>query len=96
MSVADSGFAWLKAVLVAPFVAIIFGAVGKMMYEIYQATRIEGGGEFAQAQESTYSIGMLALDLLELISSIETWVLFGIFLLTVYAAITARAGRGGF
>jgi hypothetical protein len=94
MSAADAGIAWLRAVLVAPFVAILFAAIGKIMYEIYQAARIEGDGEFAQAQESVYSNGMSALDLLELVSSIETWMLFGIFLLAVYTAITAKAGHG--
>ncbi|TKX81022.1 hypothetical protein [Halorubrum sp. SD626R] len=87
MSVADSGTAWLKAVLMAPFVAILFGAVGKVMITVYQATQIEGNGELAQTQDSVFHNGMLALDLLELASSIETWILFGAFLLAIYAAV---------
>lgn len=71
----------------APFVAILFGAVGKEMITVYQATQIEGNGELAQAQDSVFHSGMLALDLLELASSMETWILFGVFLLAIYAAV---------
>ncbi|WP_148263613.1 hypothetical protein [Halopiger xanaduensis] len=84
MSVAESGAAWFKAVLIAPFVAILFGAVGKVMVLMYQATQIEGNRELAQAQDSIFHNGMLALDLLELASSIETWILFGGFILAIY------------
>lgn len=89
MSVAELGIAWFKAVLIAPFVAILFGAVGKVMVMTYQATQIEGNRELTQAQDSIFHNGMLALDLLELGSSIQTWVLFGGFLLAIY--LTAQS-----
>ncbi|QLH79811.1 hypothetical protein HZS55_22050 [Halosimplex rubrum] len=91
MSVAESGFAWLRAVLIAPFVAVLFGAIGKISSTMYQAAHIEDGGEFAQAQESVFHNSMLALDLVELASSIETWILFGTFLIAVYTALQSRS-----
>jgi hypothetical protein len=94
MSVAETGTAWLKAVLVAPFVAVLFGAIAKMMTITYQATQISGNGELAQAQESVFHNGMQALGLLEVVSSIETWVLFGLFVLAVYAAVQSFLSGG--
>lgn len=94
MNVAESGLKWITAVLMAPFVAIMFGAIGMMMRQIYRATRISGGGEFAQAQESVYSGSMVALNLIEFASSIETWILFGAFLLAIYATVSSVGQRG--
>jgi len=96
MSVADSGRDLVSAILAAPFIAILLAAAGKIVYMVYQATNIESGGEFAQIQESVYSSSTLALKLLELASSIETWILLGVFLLGVIGMTRSMGNRGGF
>lgn len=87
MSVADAGVKWITAVLAAPFVAILFAAIAKIIGLIYQSARISGSGQFAQAQQSVHENALLALDLLELASSIETWVLFLVFVLALVSAV---------
>lgn len=94
MSVADAGIKWVTAVIAAPFVAILFAAIGKILHLVYQSTRINGNGRFAQAQESVHEDATLALDLLELASSIETWVLFIVFILAIYGAISQGGSSG--
>jgi|APHM01.1.fsa_nt_gi hypothetical protein len=85
MSIAESGIDWLKAVIMAPFVAVLFGAVTKVMATLYQSMHINGNGELAQAQDSVFYTVMLSLDLLELASSLNTWVLFAGFLFAILA-----------
>jgi hypothetical protein len=96
MSVADSGRELASVILAAPFAAILLAAAGKIMYVVYQATRIGGSGKFAQLQESVYSSSTLALNLLELASSIETWVLLVAFIFAVMTGIRSMGSRGGF
>ena len=86
MNASASGRELVVSIMMAPFLAIIFGAVGLIIRQIYQTTRITGGGEFAQAQESVFSSSMTALNLLELASSVETWILLGAFLLAIGSA----------
>lgn len=86
MNASTSGRELIVSIILAPFVAVIFSALGAMLYIIYQATHITGGGEFAQAQESVFSGSMAALNLIELASSIETWILLGAFLLAIGSA----------
>ena len=95
MNASTSGRELILSIMMAPFLAVIFSALGAMMYIIYQATHITGGGEFAQAQESVFSGSMTALNLIELASSIGTWILLGAFLLAIAGAASSMT-RSGF
>jgi hypothetical protein len=92
MSVAESGRNLLVAVIAAPFVAIIFWAVGKVLSAIFAAARLSGDSRFADSQESVREGAWLSLDLLELASSVETYVLLIVFVLAVASAVRIRTG----
>lgn len=96
MSVADDGINLLAAVLAAPAVAALMAGLVSALNIINKGANIEGGGKFANLQESIYSTTIFIIDLLQFASSLEMLVLVSVFILSIVSLLGIGGDRGGF